>query len=108
MSRNKNHMRQGDVGILKVASVDVTGLEVIKPINGLNILAYGEATGHHHSCVAEKTELYRLNDQIMLLRVLDEVELEHQEHAFIVLQPGDYEVHGQVEYDPEGERRVQD
>ena len=108
MKRNEKHVRQGDVGLLKVAKVDVTGLAKIEPINGLNILAYGEATGHHHSCVDERTKLYRLNDTTMLLRVLDEVELEHQEHAFIVLQPGDYEVHGQVEYDPEGERRVQD
>jgi hypothetical protein len=105
---NNHHIRQGDVGICKTKSRNVAQLTRINAVNGRNILAYGEATGHHHSVVADKTELYQLNAQTMLLRVLDEVELEHQEHAFIVLVPGDYEVHIQVEYDPEGERRVQD
>lgn len=107
--KNQNHFRQGDIGIARVERVDVSQLTPIKPINGLNILAYGEATGHHHSAVADKTELYQLNEQTMLLRVLDEVEIKHQEHDFIKLLPGDYEVHIQVEYDPIlTERRVTD
>lgn len=106
--RNSKHFRQGDVGIIKVKTMDVSRLDKINPVNGRNILAYGEATGHHHSVVAGKTELYQLNEQTMLLRVLEEVELEHQEHDWIRLVKGDYEVHIQVEYDPEGERRVTD
>lgn len=107
--RNKNHIRQGDVGIARLEKpIDVSKLTLIEPINGRNILAYGEATGHHHSAIANKTELYQLNAQTMLLRVLEEVEIEHQEHSFIELLPGDYEIHPQFEYDPEGERRVTD
>lgn len=106
--RNQNHYRQGDVGIARINRVDVSKLTKIKPINGRNILAYGEATGHHHSVAADKTELYQLNEQTMLLRVLEEVEIEHQEHEFIRLIEGDYEVHIQEEYDPEGNRRVSD
>lgn len=106
--RNKKHLRQGDVGIVKIGPADVSKLTKIKPVNGRNILAYGEVTGHHHSVMADKTELYWLNENTMLLRVLEEVELEHQEHAWLKLFQGDYEVHIQVEYDPEGERRVTD
>lgn len=107
--RNPNHFRQGDVGMARVARVDIFKLTPIKPINGRNILAYGEATGHHHSAVADKTELYQLNENTMLLRVLEEIEIEHQEHEWIRLTEGDYEVHIQVEYDPIlTERRVAD
>ena len=106
--KNKNHFRQGDVGICRVATGDVSKMTRVEPIHGRNILAYGEATGHHHSAVATKTELYQKDERTMLLRVLDDVEIEHQEHDLIKLFPGDYEVHIQVEYDPEGERRVTD
>lgn len=107
--KNINHLRQGDVGICRINPGSVSKLMKIEPVNGRNILAYGEATGHHHSVIADKTELYQINEQTMLLRVLDEVELEHQEHEFIRLFPGDYEIHIQVEYSPEdSERRVLD
>jgi hypothetical protein len=106
--KNNKHFRQGDVGIVKVNKVDASKLTRINAINGRNILAYGEATGHHHSCVATKTELYRLDDNRMLLRALEDVGIEHQEHEVIWIPIGDYEVHIQVEYDPEGERRVSD
>ena len=108
--RNKNHYRQGDVGIAKVNKSEFT-LESVKPVNNRLVLAYGEATGHHHSISLldyPNTELYTAKEQpaTMLLYIPDApVTIEHQEHGNIELERGWYQVERQVEYSPEDDAR---
>lgn len=110
--RNINHYRQGDVALVKISKPTVK-LEEIN-VKGRVILAYGEATGHHHSInVLERPDIkfYKVKEQEQthMLFIPDlPATLEHQEHGAIVLEPGWYQIENQVEYDPEGERRVAD
>lgn len=112
--RNPNHKRQGDVGFAKLDKMpDLSGLKKVSPRNGLLILAEGEATGHHHSIVAdeqatEDIELYEAPNGTLYLRNKKPVEVTHQEHDTIRLDPGFHQIERQVEYDPEGDRRVAD
>ena len=112
--RNPLHKRQGDVGFAKLDKMpDLSGLKKVDPRNGLFILAEGEATGHHHSIVAdeqatEDIELYSAPNGTMYLRNKTKVKVGHQEHDTITLQPGVHQIEIQVEYDPEGDRRVAD
>jgi hypothetical protein len=46
--RNKLHFRQGDVGIWKIDNLNGKKLIPRKPTDHIHVLAYGEATGHHH------------------------------------------------------------
>ncbi len=111
--RNQKHFRQGDIGIARVTKKFDINMELkpIKAVNGRLILAYGEATGHHHSVSLldyPETELYDVIGEAekMLLKVAEPgVVIEHQEHAAIILEPGWYEIHRQVEYSPEDEYR---
>jgi len=114
--RNPNHYRQGDVGVTKASTSEFT-LVPVKPVGDRLILAYGEATGHHHSISLldyPQAELYTAKEQpaTMLLYIPDApVVIEHQEHGNITLDPGWYQVERQVEYSPETEaheRRVAD
>lgn len=115
--RNQNHARQGDVAMSKaITKYDISKLKEVKSlVPNRVVLAYGEVTGHHHSIALDRyngVKLYTLDEVTALLDIpetyVDGVEVEHQEHGAVILFPGQHEVHIQVEYDPEGERRVQD
>ena len=72
-------------------------------------VAYGEATGHHHT-FTDTCELFEDGNGIMWVVVGEEgADIDHQEHDTIRFAPGIYEVSKQVEPDPFlGIRRVQD
>lgn len=112
--RNPKHRRQGDVGFAELDKMpDVAGLKKVSPRNGLLILAEGEATGHHHSIVlddlkTDEVELYEAPNGTMYLRTKKDVKVGHQEHDAITLPAGIHQIERQVEYDPEGDRRVAD
>jgi len=112
--RNPKHRRQGDVGFSQLDKMpDLAGMKQVSPKNGLLVLAEGEATGHHHSIVLDdpKTadvELYEAPNGTMYLRNKKAVKVGHQEHDTITLPPGVHQVERQVEFDPEGDRRVAD
>jgi hypothetical protein len=112
--RNPNHRRQGDVGFAQIDKMpDLSGLKKVSPRNGLFILAEGEATGHHHSIVLEPEvkddiELYEAPNGTLYLRNKKPVKVGHQEHDAITLPAGTHQIERQVEYDPEGDRRVAD
>jgi hypothetical protein len=101
--------RQGDVLIVACGGLPPKAT-AIEATNGRLVLAYGEATGHHHSiAVVEGVELYEVGPEMYLRVGVDGgVAVEHQEHAPIVLPPGDYRVTGQREYSPQEIRRVAD
>jgi hypothetical protein len=94
--------RQGDVLLLRVDSIPAEA----KPRKGKGrlILAYGEATGHHHSLVATldgKVETLETDAGEVFARIMAAPALEtHQEHATITIPPGAYKVIRQVEYAP--------
>ena len=93
--------RQGDVLIVKVE----------QEFDGANeqsaILAYGEATGHHHK-LEGTVEIVREQGEISMFRVVEATPLTHQEHATITVEPGVYRVIRQREYQRGEIQRVLD
>lgn len=93
--------RQGDVLVYKVEEIPEWAEKTDN-----RILAWGEATGHHHSLVGE-CEVYELKNELFFY-VADEVVITHQEHDQIVIPAGTYKSVIQREYDPVKIRRVLD
>lgn len=105
--RHMKHYRQGDVLIEQVVTIP-QGATPGEPKARWH-LAEGEATGHFHSVdAADATLLFLDAEMEMYLRVHRTTEVTHQEHAPIILEPGDYRVGRQREYAPEGIRNVAD
>ena len=81
----------------------------LKPVKG-TVVAYGEATGHHH--VLETAELFKDNLGNLFAKIDKPVLLLHQEHPAVQLRPGfiQFGERGimQVEYAGEEERKVRD
>jgi hypothetical protein len=93
--------RQGDVLLVQVDGCP----EDAKKLDHMTV-AWGEATGHHHSFTKD-VELREKNDMVWI--VVDEpAELTHQEHATIVVDPGTYKYVRQREYAPRQNRWVLD
>jgi hypothetical protein len=108
----KNICAQGDVLIRKVGAIPANATPVT-PENGAVIVTHSE-TGHHHTMVADRVELFQSADNPLLawIKVNRPARLEHQRpfdtHAPIKFEKGIYEVRRQREYTPEGWRRVAD
>ena len=103
-------VRQGDVLLLPVSEVPKSAVAVSAKHRRL-ILAYGEVTGHHHSIAeSDNVSLLEIPSQSEMFLLVEEGDalLEHQEHAKITVPSGSYRVVIQREWDPTGERRVQD
>ena len=99
-------IRQGDV-LLTMCSKFPSKAKRIEPINGRNILAYGEVTGHNHSVDCAISELFSIDGKSVLV-VNESTVIEHQEHAAIEVTPGTYWVVHQREYTPQEIVRVRD
>lgn len=93
--------RQGDVLIRRVEAIP-DGLTPVPLENGRVILMHGEVTGHAHAVVGECEFLAAdLSDlEQRFLRIEQEAQVVHEEHASITLPPGNYEVRRQREYSP--------
>lgn len=72
-------------------------------------LAYGEATGHHHSVIENEVALYEDNGTLYL-KADKKVTVSHQEHKPITVPAGEWKVGIVQEYDPfeEEARNVRD
>lgn len=94
---------QGDVFLIKID-------ELPKNLKRKdNILALGEATGHHHRLVGENLQVYVDLTGKQFVDIQEQAVLEHEEHAHHQIQSGKYEVRIQREYDVvEGIRQVID
>ncbi|HEY8723470.1 MAG TPA: hypothetical protein VIL92_06375 [Gaiellaceae bacterium] len=107
------HYRQGDVLLIPIAKIP-TNAKSVKHENGRLILARGEVTGHHHSIAKQAGVELVTAEQATELRMWltittgEPVALTHQEHATIMLPPGQYERRIQREYSPEQIRNVAD
>ena len=87
--------RQGDVLFVPIDSIPTErGRVQTRDPRGRIVLAEGEATGHAHAISEEGAHLYGEDPERRFLRVLDEggVDLVHEEHATIHLEPGSYRV----------------
>lgn len=112
--------RQGDVLIVAISPDDVPRAAVpLKREGGKAILAHGEVTGHHHAILDPDVDLLTTDDDplvtadeaaelYLLVHGTEPVELTHQEHETIVVDPGAYKVVRQREYSPERIARVAD
>src|SRR5262249_44733032 len=90
---------QGDVPIYPFEG-KITG-EKVEHIGSLT-LAYGEATGHHHTIHVPKIEdmdAIKLPDGGWLLTLRAEGVLKHQEHLPIKIAPGKYRIGREREKD---------
>lgn len=107
-------IRQGDVLTIQTKVIDKRFTERStqnEAEGGRTILAYGEATGHHHSFPGAQAKLFRYDDTALTSYV--EVvgvpsALTHQEHGPIEHAPGKYQVRQQRQWTLERVRRVVD
>jgi len=99
--------RQGDVLIKKIARKKVEGKQEVSSKKNRIVLAYGETTGHAHAFYDEGVTLTETENQ-RFLDIVKTVELKHEEHDTVILEPGFYEVLQQQEYHPEEIRNVLD
>lgn len=91
--------RQGDVLVRRVTRLP-KGTAGVPRDNGRIVLAYGEVTGHAHAIEAPEAEatLLTTEDNRRFLRLVGSVDLRHEEHGTITLDPGTYEVTRQREW----------
>ena len=113
----EHYARQGEVLILKTEGA-MPDWPALAMENGNLIIGHSE-TGHHH--VIERPEAVKIvkkpdSGAMTILRMIVTeptrvIHLRgHDTHAPVDLPPGDYEIRGQVEYDPYAElaRRAAD
>lgn len=94
----KYNYRHGDVDIIGVEKLP----EGLKEVNTLT-LAFGEATGHHHSfAVADRKNLTIYEDAQgnKWITVAKNSALTHQEHKTLTIKKGFYQVKIEQEFDP--------
>ena len=108
-------IRQGDVILVPIEKIPAS--KTIDRENGRIVLAHGEVTGHAHAIVDERAELLAPDgstfvtvdeaaELYLLVHGTDPVELVHEEHSVIAVEPGAYRVQRMREYAPEAPRRL--
>lgn len=113
----KNQAAQGDVFITKVLELPV-GCKKQVAQNGAHIITHSE-TGHHHVIKASPSvNFYNTENPLVsyieVIKAADETEvvLEHlrsfHTHEALSFHKGIYRVNRQIEYTPQGWRKVQD
>jgi len=103
-------LQQGDVLIKSIDKLPENLSKVLPKENKL-ILAEGEATGHCHAISdIDNVELLQDKNGNLFLDVKEEIDLTHDEHNTITINPGQYEIDIVREYDhfEEEARKVED
>lgn len=88
---------QGDVFFVRIQSIPKEFTKVNRDERGY-IIAEGEATGHAH-VIDDDIELYE-KDGILFVKTEKTVEVRHEEHRPVTLEPGIWKVGVVREYDP--------
>ena len=107
----RGEIRQGDVALILVDGVVPAGWAQSSNQDGSVTLAYGEATGHHHSFGRlDRVSLFRPGDIAIggVVSVASPATLVHQEHTALTVPAGLYIQAVQVEETPEAIRAVVD
>ena len=112
MKKLIKQIRQGDILLQRIDKLP----KELKKKN--NILAYGEATGHHHRFESGDVSVYIDNGNQQYVEILQDTEIIHEEHGFATenenrkvtpTPKGIYRVVQQREHDVvEGIRQVMD
>ena len=91
----RKQIRQGDILLCPIDKFP-TGLKTKD-----KILAYGEATGHHHRFEEnDESVIVKISDSgTQYIQVLKPSELKHEEHGNIQVDEGKYVLRRQREYD---------
>jgi hypothetical protein len=89
---------QGDLFFIRIQEIP-EGSRKISPEGNCYILARGEITGHSHKVLSPYAELFE-KDGALYLKVLRSVQVTHEEHRPITLEPGAWRVGIQREYSP--------
>jgi hypothetical protein len=87
---------QGDVFFVRIQSIPEESKEVNRDERGF-IIAEGEATGHAH-VINDDIELYE-KDSVLFIKTEKTVEVRHEEHLPVTLDPGIWKVGIVREYD---------
>ena len=99
-------IRQCDVMLVPVEVIPASA-QTVERDNGRVILAYGEVTGHAHAILEPSVE--KLADGIAeYLCAPSGAIIEHEEHAAITIDPGNYRIIHQREYASGEIKRVRD
>jgi hypothetical protein len=108
---NVKTIRQGDVCLIEVKSIPKDAKEQALAGQKL-ILAFGEATGHHHRFefldTSHNVRLYVADGGARYLEVRADADLRHEEHSTAKVPAGKYLLPQQVEYIVQELRRVAD
>lgn len=102
--------RHGDVLLKRIKELPEGAKELQR---GKSVtIAEGEATGHHHTLYGSvpNAVILRGFDERRYVEIIEPVELRHQEHSTLSIEPGCYEIGIEREYDyfEESMRRVVD
>ncbi len=88
---------QGDVFFVRTRTVPREA-KTVNRTSGRIVIAEGEATGHAH-VIHEDVELYE-KDEVLFIKTAKTVEVRHEEHLPVTLNPGIWKVGIVREYDP--------
>ena len=97
--KKRQIVAQGDLLFIPVDKVPTSAVRR-GPIQGRHVLALGEATGHHHTIVADHVEVFDAAEAVFLKIMEAPAPVEHQEHAPTVLDPGMWQMRPQLGYEP--------
>lgn len=96
---NPNQLQQGDVLILKVDDMP-KGLKPVQASARGFVIAEGEVTGHAHTLAADAVEAMFVDDAgVIYAQLKKQVDLVHEEHGPVTLDPGIYRFGGVQEFD---------
>lgn len=105
--------RHGDVIIRPISKEEYDGLSGLT-VKKDYVLAYGEATGHHHKLKAKSGGAQVMvapgTTEAQAFSLKEGTELVHEEHRTITIPKGYYKVEFEKEYEPleQVQRRVYD
>ena len=92
-------IQQGDVLFFSAESIPKKAKKVKQKRKGLVTFAEGEVTGHYHACSDAAATMFSHNDEVYC-EVKEKVDVTHQEHKPVTLDPGIYKVGIVREVDP--------
>lgn len=96
---NPNQRQQGDVLVTKIDALP-KGLKPLTAAARGFVIAEGEATGHAHTIAPEAVEQMLVDDAgVIYAQIARQVDLLHDEHGPVSLDPGIYRFNGVQEYD---------
>lgn len=100
----KLYKRQGDIYIFKTNKIEQE-LQSAKKL----VVAEGEVTGHKHLIESDNDFYFTKENNDYMVRILEPTPLKHEEHKTVVLEPADYRIVRQREYDSvQYQRQVSD